>query len=241
MSDSYSKIFTLTTNSYDCYDRIKPSTFADLMQNTAGEHASILGVGFDDFIKQDLIWIIVRNYMEIYSYRKNITKVEVTTMIAKPRLFECPRDFIIKDLDTNEIILKARTVWVIFNLKDKKVIDPSPYESLITTDNGIFSRVRRLEKVDIKNYDYVKDVMVTFSMIDHNKHMNNTRCLDMFLDTFRLTENEVIKRIQVEYELQAYLNNLLSLYKKIDGNNYSLISKIDSEFWRIDAEVLKIM
>ena len=240
MSETYSKRFILTTNSYDCYDRIKPSTLADLMQNTGGEHADLLHVGFSDLIKKDLIWVIVRNHMEITSYKKNIREVEVFTTIAKPRLFECPRDFIIKDVDTGEVIAKSRTVWVIYNYKTKQVVDPKPFEGLVTENKGICERVKRLPKTNEKEYEYIKDFVVSFSMIDHNKHMNNTRCLDIFLDVARLPENKVISSLQVEYELQAYLDNLLSIYKKIDGNKISVFSKIESEFWRIDADIIEI-
>ena len=240
MADNYSKKFLLTTNSYDCYDRIKPSTLVDLMQNTGGEHADLLHAGFSDLIKLDLIWVIVRNHMEILSHRQNVREVEVITSIAKPRLFECPRDFIIKDVDTGEVIAKSRTIWVIYNYKTKQVVDPKPFEMLITEDKGLFERVRRLPKTDEKEYEYVKDVVVSFSMIDHNKHMNNTRCLDIFLDVARLPENKVISSFQVEYEVQAYLDNLLSIYKKTENNKISIFSKIESEFWRIDAEIAEI-
>ena len=65
METKYKKIYQITTNMMDCHDCLKMSTLLDIAQEVAGDHADELGCGFEVMIKQNLIWVIVRNYVEI--------------------------------------------------------------------------------------------------------------------------------------------------------------------------------
>ena len=52
-------------------------------------------------------------------------------------------------------------------------------------------------------------------MLDHNKHMNNTHYFDFFLDAF--APEKPIQIAQIEYLNQAYLGNIIELFKYNDG------------------------
>ena len=68
----FNKKFTVTNNLLTTYDYLKPSAILDFAQEIAGNHADELGVGFNEFIKNDLIWIIVRNKVQILKTVKQI-------------------------------------------------------------------------------------------------------------------------------------------------------------------------
>lgn len=68
---SLTKEVTVTINDLDGYDYLKPSSILDFAQLVASKHAESLGMGFEDFIKKDLIWVVVRNYFEIIKPIKN--------------------------------------------------------------------------------------------------------------------------------------------------------------------------
>lgn len=221
--------FKITTNLRDCYDYIKPSTILDLSQEIACDHADILHVGFDDFIKNNWIWVIVRNKYVILKHVKNLKHVRVYTYPLKNRLFEQPRDYEFYDYDTNELIMKGRSIWVVFNIETKKIEAPD-LRIYDPERKGVFEeRVKKLEKIDISKEDYVKDIIVTQSMLDHNGHLNNTRTLDYFIDLFNPKDDLFINSFQVEYVSQCYLNDLLSLYKKKIGNKYYIYIYKDEE------------
>ena len=57
---SLTKVVTVTINDLDSYDYLKPSSILDFAQLVASKHADELGIGFNDFIKKDLIWVVVR-------------------------------------------------------------------------------------------------------------------------------------------------------------------------------------
>ena len=55
---SYEEKYRLRISDFDCYDRITPCCILDLAQDIAGKHADILGIGYQDFIVNNRIWVL---------------------------------------------------------------------------------------------------------------------------------------------------------------------------------------
>lgn len=219
--------FTITTNFRDCYDDLKMSSILDLTQEIATHHADILHVGFDDFISKNLIWVIVRNKFEIVGDTFYLSKVKIKTYPLKNNLMEYPRDYEIYN-EKDELIIKGRSIWMIYSLSDKTVATPH-LEIYDEGRKGVFeNRLKRLPKPNRKEEDFVKDIIVKQSLLDHNMHLNNSHCADLFIDLFNPDKDLKIKSFQIEYSSQCYLNDLLSLYKyKIDNKYYVYAYKDD--------------
>lgn len=220
------KEFTITTNLRDCYDNLKISSILDLTQEIASLHADILHVGFNDFYKNNLIWVIVRNKFEIVSECSNLSKVKVKTYPLKNNLVEYPRDYEIYD-ENDQLIIKGRSIWMIYDLTTKNVTTPK-LDIFDEGQNGVFTqRIRRLPKPiknekDFDSYFYVKK-----SLLDHNNHLNNSHCADLFLDLFNPESDLKIESFQMEYVSQCFLNDKLSIYKHKEGNKYLIYAYLD--------------
>ena len=217
MMKTFKKKYQITTNMLDCTDSLKVSTFLDIAQEIAGDHAEELGCGFETMIKQDLIWVIVRNYVEIYKKPQSFKEIEVVTYPLKPRFVEFNRDT--EFYHNSELFAATRSTWMVINIKDFSVKAPDFFKDF-DDDQGFFKRrIRKLTNIKKEELEKVKDIEVTYSMLDHNGHMNNTRYLDFYLDVFR--PKTPIKTLQVEYTKQSFLDDILTIYKKeIDGKKY---------------------
>ena len=89
------------------------------------------------------------------------------------------------------------------------------FENLEFHEQFFKERVKRLPHLKKDALEFYKNVEVTYSMIDHNKHMNNTHYFDFFLDAF--APEKPIQIAQIEYLNQAYLGNIIELFKYKDG------------------------
>lgn len=214
--ETYSKAFTVTNNMLDAFDNLRMSSILDISQEIAGDHANLLHVGFDEFIKRNYIWVILRNKVEVIKNVTDLKSVRCVTNLAKPRFFEFPRDYLF--YQGEDLIIKSRSIWAIYDLNLKKVVIPNDIKSLFVEDEGYFDRIRKLPVIKKEDLAFYKDIEVTFSMLDHNGHMNNTRCADIFLDVFNLKKEEKIKSFQIEYVSQSFLNDKISLFTKIENN-----------------------
>ena len=89
--------FTIPCYNTDASWRLKPSSFMDLAQEAAGQHAVYLGFGYDDLIATNTAWILSRVHVEFVDapkWRENITLR--TWHKGLNRLFFL-RDFILTD------------------------------------------------------------------------------------------------------------------------------------------------
>ena len=220
MNEKFKRTFTLTNNLFDTTDTLKLSGVLDLAQEISGNHADILGCGFNEFIAKNYIWIIARNYIEFIKPIKYIKSIILETYPTKQRFVEYPREVKFYD-EKEELLCVSKSIWMVLNLKDFGVETPSLFEGLdLDLVNPYFEgRVKKLPIEPRENLNFLKEVEVTYSMLDHNGHMNNTLYLDWFLDIYK-TQN--IKTVQVEYVRQSFLGNKLWLYGSKHGNLISL-------------------
>ena len=217
MQKTYRKTYQITTNMLDCHDCLKMSTLLDVAQEVAGDHAEELGCGFETMIKQDLIWVIVRNYVEIIKKPINFKEIEVVTYPLKPRFIEFNRET--EFYHDGELFAVSRSTWMVINIKDFSVKAPDFFKGF-DDDLGYFKRrIRKLPVIEKSQLQKVKEVDVLYSMLDHNGHMNNTKYVDFYLDIFRPEFS--VKTLQIEYIKQSFLDDKLSLYiKENEGKRY---------------------
>ena len=210
MQKTYRKTYQITTNMLDCHDCLKMSTLLDVAQEVAGDHAEELGCGFETMIKQDLIWVIVRNYVEIIKKPINFKEIEVVTYPLKPRFVEFNRET--EFYHDGELFAVSRSTWMVINIKDFSVKAPDFFKDF-DDDLGYFKRrIRKLPVIEKSQLQKVKEAEVLYSMLDHNGHMNNTKYVDFYLDIFRPEFS--VKTLQIEYIKQSFLDDKLSLYIK---------------------------
>ena len=236
MQKTYRKTYQITTNMLDCHDCLKMSTLLDVAQEIAGDHAEELGCGFETMIKQDLIWVIVRNYVEIIKKPINFKEIEVVTYPLKPRFVEFNRET--EFYHDGELFAVSRSTWMIINIKDFSVKAPDFFKGF-DDDLGYFKRrIRKLPVIEKSQLQKVKEVDVLYSMLDHNGHMNNTKYVDFYLDIFRPEFS--VKTLQIEYIKQSFLDDKLSLYiKENEGKRYLSGYKDDELKFYMECEEFK--
>lgn len=236
MQKTYRKTYQITTNMLDCHDCLKMSTLLDVAQEVAGDHAEELGCGFETMIKQDLIWVIVRNYVEIIKKPINFKEIEVVTYPLKPRFVEFNRET--EFYHDGELFAVSRSTWMVINIKDFSVKAPDFFKGF-DNDLGYFKRrIRKLPVIEKSQLQKVKEVDVLYSMLDHNGHMNNTKYVDFYLDIFRPEFS--VKTLQIEYIKQSFLDDKLSLYiKENEGKRYLSGYKDDELKFYMECEEFK--
>lgn len=236
MQKTYRKTYQITTNMLDCHDCLKMSTLLDVAQEVAGDHAEELGCGFETMIKQDLIWVIVRNYVEIIKKPINFKEIEVITYPLKPRFVEFNRET--EFYHDGELFAVSRSTWMVINIKDFSVKAPDFFKDF-DDDLGYFKRrIRKLPVIEKSQLQKVKEVDVLYSMLDHNGHMNNTKYVDFYLDIFRPEFS--VKTLQIEYIKQSFLDDKLSLYiKENEGKRYLSGYKDDELRFYMECEEFK--
>ena len=91
MANVYKEKFRLRVSDYDKLDQVLISSILDLCQDVAGKHAIELGVGYDDMIVRDIIWMIIRSKVRIIKNPPFSSNVVVKTWPSAPGRLDMER------------------------------------------------------------------------------------------------------------------------------------------------------
>ena len=144
--------YTITTNQLDKYDHVTIASALDLCQSIAGHHADDLGIGYENFIKENKIWLIIGSKMTYLKHIKAPNKLKVVTYPLKPNSLHCERDYYIYD-DNNELCIKCTSKWVIYDYIKKRI---NVCSNIMSDQEFIASRAydKPLVKMNIDVYHY---------------------------------------------------------------------------------------
>jgi acyl-ACP thioesterase len=103
----------------------------DAMQETAGRHAEILGVGVRDLHAKGLTWVLARLHVRISQVPLAGQAVHIATWPSgRHRLFAV-REFKLSDATGSEI-LRATSAWALMNMETRRPVRLDPHLPVFT-------------------------------------------------------------------------------------------------------------
>ena len=201
----FEKEFSITDNMCSKNQFLKPSGILDILQSIAGEHANNLGIGYDDIIEKNLAFVIARVKFDVLKPVKRYSKIKVVTWPCAVGRIEMKRDYEIYDLDTNELLVKASSIWILIDITNRRICRSSSVDyptNIYPKENyNEFDKLKFDEEICTNPYEYV----VRHADLDLNDHMNNTKYTDTIIF------DKVCSFCQIDYLHEAKLNDVLTI------------------------------
>ena len=209
--------FNLRTNDFDIKDKVLMSTILDLFQIVASKHASNLGIGYNDLIKDNKIWVIVRTKVEVYEQPKIESKVTVRTYPLPLGKIDANRCYEIYD-ETGKLLVRGISKWVNVDVNSRRVIRLNG----ISYGEGELYQTNELLDRFIKISDFIeKDkkikVKPSYLDLDHNGHINNAKYINFVVNNIKELHHKEIISCQIEY-IQELKDEDFELVYNIEGN-----------------------
>lgn len=172
-----------------------------MIQDTAWIHATHLGHGYEEMIREQTAWVLTRQKVVMKEWPNWGEEIEFRTWVRPFKGIMAIRDFeILKD---QKIIGHCTTQWLILDLKTRR-----PTEKAITNPEGQF-RLDAPEFIEANKIparsdltDYAK-FEVRNSDLDMNGHVNNTKYAQWILDSISHEKHR-------QYTLQEYEVNFIA-------------------------------
>ena len=171
-----------------------------VFQDYATENAEQLGVGKAVTTDVGKLWVVSRFYVEFKRNPKYLENVNVETRAD--------------DLDGNNII-KASSMWAIIDEKSRKLI-MSP--GLDTPDCTEGDELPLPSKVHPKEAIFVEKRAVRYSDLDTNRHLNNTRYIEMLVNIFPIgfLAKKQMKSLLLNYTKEIREGQVAEIYASDD-------------------------
>jgi len=180
MEPIYTDHFPVTDIAVDCYGRLKPSMILFFAQEIAGRHCVQLEVDYDTLEKKRLFWAVTRHKVQITRLPLRGETIRIETWPMPTTRVAYPRSMVAYDEAGNELF-RSISLWVLMDLDTRNMILPGKSGiSVVGTlrGNELSSPLGLVAKPLAQH----RQRTVSFTDLDRNGHMNNTRYLDWIYD-----------------------------------------------------------
>ena len=224
MDSVFTTKYFVSTLHADCFGRCKPSALLRFAQDAAGEHCLQLGTDWDSMAARRYFWAVIRQRMEITRLPKNGETVTVKTWPMPATRVAYPRATEGFDAEGNSLF-KVISLWVIMDMDTRAMVLPG--KSGVDVPGTSFGTELKapggLPALDAAN-ESIRTV--TYSDLDVNGHMNNTRYLDWICDLLpaQFHKAHPMKAVSICYMSEALEGQQLHLsfhesdVFKVDGS-----------------------
>ena len=180
MEPVYTQSFEITDLHVDCFGRLLPSKILYLMQEVAGNHFAGLSMDYETLAQRGLFWAITRNKVQITRLPMRGETIRLETWPMPTTRVAYPRSIVAYDESGNEVF-RSITLWVLMDLHNRSMVLPgkSGIEVAGTLRGKELASPMGLPSKILANH---RSRQVSFTDLDRNGHMNNTKYLDWIYD-----------------------------------------------------------
>lgn len=178
MHKTYSESFLLRSYQADVTDHLRPGALLEMMQEMAGAHAELLGVGHSMTIQHGLAWVLTRVEVRMKRYPRSHETLQIETFPMPNRRWFFPRYFIFRDAQGEEIGC-AGSMWTLLDIHERKMAKPGPVLPLMPDNSDLTAPMGMPCTVEeIAAAPSEREQAPLYTDLDVNGHVNNTRYLD---------------------------------------------------------------
>ena len=202
MQNTYEQSFKIRYSETDRHGRLKIRALFDYAQETAGEHAAMLGFSTPSLRQGNRTWMLSRIKYGIIDYPITGETIRVFTY---PRNFDhlfARREFRFFH-ENGSMFAQASSLWLVVSLETMHIVQPDDaMKQSIPINDDLPLAFEDIGKILIRPDDSWKTIdtyPIRENMIDINCHLNNAEC-GAFLQNY-LGNGRYASEIQINYAL----------------------------------------
>jgi medium-chain acyl-[acyl-carrier-protein] hydrolase len=223
-------------NTFECdVNRLwKPAAFFQYLTEAAGDHATLLGFGYEAMLAQNLFWVLSRMKVKFFAFPQAKDQITIRTWpkTIQQKLFYI-RDYEILDA-AGAKLAAATSAWLVINAATRRMVLPQSIELNLPAMPDLAGLDESLEKlVSIPSGQPRLHVQAGYSAVDILGHVNNSRYVDWICDAFPFSDfqQKRLDWLQINYEREIKPDEEVNILSKvldenprqwlIEGNNQS--------------------
>ncbi len=214
----YKAEHVLYDSNFDASGRVNPHKIAEFLQDAAGEHANLLGFGWDILDKTGCLWVLSKLRLRFFRpVTREVKSFTLYTWPLKPARFFAERCF--SAVSGEQQLFAADSVWLVIDRDSRKIVSSERLAAIYDCDfddahcdvENKFERIRR-----DGDYAFAYSLEVRRSDLDVNGHVNNANYINYAANVLRPEER--IEEMEIVYQKELRLGDKADIYVKRQGN-----------------------
>lgn len=200
----YKEEMTLRTCNCDLTGAWRPSAILEVMQEAAGAHSTLLGLGRGALLQKNMVWVVSRAEVVMDHYPQVGDTISVETFPMPVRRWFFPRYYIFRN-EAGEEIGRAGTLWVLLDLNTRHMSRPDEVIRLLPDNSDLPAPLGLPATVaEVSGTLETAELLPLYTDIDNNLHVNNTRYLDWACNALGIDtmSRQHLARFDVNYNLE---------------------------------------
>lgn len=209
-----------------------PTAILTLLEETAADHCYSIDHSLYQLADQNIGWVLISGIMQMERYPRYKENITIRTWLSKYSTVKGFRESIIYD-DHNNIIGRARGLWVFFDIEKKRpvrIFDDIKEKWSFCNEYSINHNIS--QKIEpIENADYELKFKINKYDTDMIKHVNNIKYLQWVVESIpdEIIENYYLYSIDGRFIAEAHYGQTIISMTKDDTNANSFIHTIKIE------------
>ena len=200
----FHKEYVIHTYETDARGSAKLVTLLNFLQDSAGEHAGLLGLSVLDLFKRNMTWVLSRYHVLVHRFPAMGERLEVTTWPSGKGGYFATRDFEVAS--AGRPVLSATSSWMVIDLERKA---PLKVEAVIDVPYAVDRRALDDPFASLPvltAWDSEVLFRAESGHLDWNKHVNNAVYVEWALEG--VPPEVLLKKrpmeLEVSYRAEAF-------------------------------------
>ena len=223
MLKQYKEETLLRTCHCDFMGQWRPSAILETMQEVAGTHSEMLGVGRNALIEQGLVWVLTRVEVVMNRYPKVTDTVSVETFPMPVRRWFFPRYYIFRDEQGQELG-RAGSLWALLNLSTRHMAPPDTILNLMPDNSDLIAPLGLPGPVtEISGAVTTAIRIPEYTDLDVNHHVNNTKYMDWCCNALGIDcmKDHALRHFCLNYDVEVLPGQEIRTELRTLGNSFS--------------------
>lgn len=222
MDGFFSRKVRVTQPDCEVHDQMRLSAMMRLIQQIGADHLDALGLAHDKLWNEGFVFLLTKEYVEIYRAPRSGEEVVVKTCPLKPKGAQFLRNVYLETPE-GEPLAEGYTSWVLVDPHSHKIHRPGDWRyplPYVEPEKNLQVTAMKAQKPE-QEWE-MQEYKVRYSDLDCNRHVNNAVYGDLALDVLPLeiVLERQVSRFFVHFVKEARVRETISLhYGPLDGEN----------------------
>ncbi len=223
----YTEHRKLLADDVTMYRSLRPSTLMRMLQEISIAHTEALGAGRAKTLDKGALWVIARMKLEVASLPSYDDEITLTSWAGKTMRVLFPRYYEMCDKD-GKVLVRASAVWLLMDEKTRRMVFPEAYGVEVPAPD-IQPAIALPCGVTLGEQKEEKTFTVSYSQVDINGHMNNSKYIDRTEDLLgaEYLKNHELRTLEIEYKSEIKLGQTVTLKYTRSDDELSLVGIVD--------------
>jgi len=219
VQEFFSTLFQPSGHDVDYNKRLRLTSFMQKTQEAAEAHATLYGCGYDDLIKQNIVWVLSRMQIVITRMPEWGEPLRLDTWHKRVERIFALRDFILYDASETPVI-KATCAWLLMDIHSRRMLRIEHFLPHLAKVNIAHDAIREIpDKLNVPDENRLtldQNHIVGYSDLDLNNHVNNTKYVEWALDLVLLEDDNpglhTMTFFQINFNMEARKGDWVDLW-----------------------------